>query len=75
MGILIKFVLLGNCEVKSKKKILINLIINMIKKWRKIMIKKNILVINYLLIKKNEERLWFNYILVKDDFFLFVWCM
>lgn len=55
MGILIKFVLLGNCEVKSKKKILINLIINMIKKWRKIMIKKNILVINYLLIKKMKK--------------------
>lgn len=55
MRILIKVVLLGNCEVKSKKKILINLIINMIKKWRKIMIKKNILVINYLLIKKMKK--------------------
>lgn len=57
MRILIKVVLLGNCEVKSKKKILINLIINMIKKWRKIMIKKNILVINYLLIKKKWRKI------------------
>lgn len=39
------------------------------KKWRKTMIKKNLLVINYLLIKKNEERPWFNYTLAKDDFF------
>lgn len=67
--ILIKVALLGNCEAKSKKKKLINLITNMIKKWRKTMIKKNILVINYLLIKKNEERPWFNYTLAKDDFF------
>lgn len=73
--ILIKVALLGNCEAKSKKKILINLITNMIKKWRKTMIKKNILVINYLLIKKNEERPWFNYTLAKDDFFSFVRCM
>lgn len=39
------------------------------------MIKKNILVINYLLIKKNEERPWFNYTLAKDDCFSFVRCM